>query len=91
MQVARAKEAKEERAKGSATSADQAGISRESAANRTRAKAHAKDSKENATTAEKLDIQPASAPRAKEMKKEPGPMDATKDPGAKEDSKEKTK
>ncbi len=76
---ARAQEAKEENVKKNATTTDQPGIFRETALNHTRAKARANDSKENATTAEKSDIQPASAPRAKEMRKEPG---------AKEDAKE---
>ncbi len=62
---ARAKEAKEEKAKENGISADQPGTSRENAPNHTSANAKAKDSKENATSAEKLDIQPANAPRAK--------------------------
>ncbi len=64
---ARAKEAKEEKAKENVIPADQRGISRESAPTDTRAmaKAKAEDSRENATTAEKLDIQPASAPKSK--------------------------
>ncbi len=91
---ARAKEAKEEtgeEAEENATSADQLGISRESALNRTGAKGKAMDSNENATTAEKLDIQPANAPRAKEMRKELGAREDTKEHGAKEDSKGKAK
>ncbi len=83
---ARAKEAKEEKAKESATSADHSGKFRESALNYTRAKAKAEDSIDNATSAEKLDIQPAGAPRPKEMKKEPGAKEDTKEPGAREDS-----
>ncbi len=66
---ARAKEANEEMAKESATSVHQPAVSRESAPNRARAKAKTTDSKENVTTAERLDIQPANAPRAKEMRK----------------------
>jgi hypothetical protein len=50
----------------------------------------ARDSKDSAT-AEKLDIQPASAPRTKEMQKEPGAREDTEEPGAKEDSKERAK
>ncbi len=59
---------------------DQPGISRESAPNRTRARARARDSKENAITTEKLDIQPANAPRTKEMQREPGAREDTKEP-----------
>ncbi len=88
---ARAKEAKGERAKESAKIADQAGISRESALDHTRAKAKTKACKENATTAEKLDIEPASAPRAEEMKQEFGAQEDTKKPGTKEDSRERAK
>ncbi len=87
---ARAQEAKEERAKKIATNVDQPGVSRESALTHTRVKAKAKDSKENDTTAEKLDIQPANAPRAKETRKEPGARKDAEEHGAKEDSKEKT-
>ncbi len=58
---ASAMEAKEEKAQENATSADQPGISRESALNHTRAKAKAKVSKESATVAEKLVAQPTSA------------------------------
>ncbi len=61
------------------------GISRESALNHTRAKARAKDVKGNATIAEQADIQPANAPRASEMEKEPGAREDTEEPGAKED------
>ncbi len=39
---------------------------------------------------EKLDIHPASAPRAKEMKREPGSKKDTEEPEAKEGSKEGT-
>ncbi len=53
--------AKEEKAKENAITADQPGISRESALRFTKAKATAKDSKEHATTAENLAIQPANA------------------------------
>ncbi len=70
---------------------DQPGISRESALDHTRAKARAEDSTENATTAEKLDIQPVNAPRAKEMRNKFGTRDDTKEHGAKEDSEEKAK
>ncbi len=62
---ANAKEAKEEKAKESATLVDQPGSVRESATVRTRAKAKAKYSNKNVRIAEKLDFQPANAPRAK--------------------------
>ncbi len=84
---ARAKEVKEERAKEGATIADQLGHFRESAPSRTRARANAKCSKENVTTAEKLDVQSASAPRTKELKNEPGAREDTKDNVASEGSK----
>ncbi len=86
-----AKEAKEERAKESATIADQPGIFREGAPNRTREMAKARDFKNNATSVEKLDIQPANAPRAKEMRKDLGAREDTKEHGAEEDSKQKAK
>ncbi len=74
--------AKEEKTKENATAADQTGISRESALNPTRTRA--RDSEENATTAEKLDIQPANAQRTKEMQREPGANEDTEELGAKE-------
>ncbi len=77
---ARAKKAKEDQAEDNVIIADQLGISRESALNPTRAKTRAKVSKDNAATAEKLDIQPANVPRAKEMKREPGAREDTKEP-----------
>ncbi len=89
--TARAKEAREERGKESATIVDQPGTSRESARTRTRAKAKTKDCKENAVLLEKLDIQPANGPRAKEMIKENGATEGAKEHGAKEDSREEAK
>ncbi len=88
---ARAHEAKEEKAKENATTADQPDISRESSPIPTRAGAKAKDSKKNATTAEKLDIQSANAPNKKEMQRELAAREDTKELGAKEDSTEKAK
>ncbi len=65
---AKATEAKEEMVKENVTTADQPGISRVSTLDHARANARAKDFSENATTAEKLDLPPVSAPTAKEMK-----------------------
>ncbi len=56
---------------------------------RYKSKARARDSKENAITAEKLGIQPAKAPGTKETQREPGAKEDTEEPGAKEDSREK--
>ena len=83
---------KEERAKENAAITDQPGISfLESALNRTKAKANARDSKENVITAEKSDIQPANAPRKNQMRRELGSREVTKELGAKEESNEKAK
>ncbi len=62
--------------------ADQCCISRESSLNPSKAKARARDSKDNNITAEKSDIQPANAP---------GTQEDAKKPGAKHDSKKKVK
>ncbi len=67
------------------------GISRESALSPTRARARAKDSTENVATAEKSDIQPATALRVMAMLQELGSKEDTQEPGAKEDSKEKAR
>ncbi len=67
------------------------GISRESALSPTKAMARAKDSKENATTAEKSGIRPATALRVKEMQKELGATEGTRELAAREESKENTK
>ncbi len=70
-----------------ATIAETADISRGSALNPTRA--NTMDAIEIVTIVEKLDIQPETAPRAKEMEKAPGPREDTKEPGPKEDPKGK--
>ncbi len=60
-------------------------------ANPPKAKARARDSKDNIITSEKSDIQPANAPRTKGTQREPGAREDTNEVGAKEDSKEKAK
>ncbi len=75
----------EARARESAATAEPPGISQENAHTRARANAKSKDFEENASTAEKSVIRPASAPRTKEMQKEPGARVNTKEPGARDD------
>ncbi len=66
--VSRAKaRAKEARAKENVTIAEPPGMCQENARSRTRARAKAMVSNENASIAEKWAIQPASAPRTKEL------------------------
>ncbi len=64
-------------------------MSRKCALNFTRARAW--DSKGNATIAEKLDIQSASAPRPNQMQRESGAREHIQEPGAREDSKERAR
>ncbi len=61
--------ARKEKATENVKLSEPPGISREITLNPTRVRANAKDSKDNLTIAEKLDIRPEIAPRAKEMQK----------------------
>ncbi len=70
-----------------ATIAEPPGIPPENAHTPTRAKAKAKDFNENATTAERRAIGPASTQRTKEL----GANEDTGERGAREDAKEKAK
>ncbi len=78
-------------AKGDATTAEPPGISSESSGSPTRTRVRAKDSRTNAITAEKMAIQPATAARAKEMQTKRGAREHTKEPEARDDTKEKAK
>ncbi len=73
------------------TNAEQLGTSQGNAQTQAKARAKAKDFKDDATIAEKWAIRPTNAPRTKEMQKEPGAKEDTREPGSKEDSKQKAK